>query len=226
MLDLTASQELAFAAVWLLGVSLGLTACAATCLPFLGAWTFGRAGGRSEAFQHTLAFVLGRLVSYTLLGAFSASFGRGLTEALGMRTGNWMIGGASLLAGLWLFYRLSAVSQKARSQPAPQPLRFQRPRRDAMPVIFLGASVSLVPCAPLASLLALAAQAGSWPLGAGYGFFFGLGAATTPLWLFVPLLGHLGGRLVHGRYWLRRWLLLMAAIVLMGLGLQRLFLAV
>ena len=43
-------SETTFFAIWLLGVSLGLTACTATCLPFMGTWILGRGGSQGQAW--------------------------------------------------------------------------------------------------------------------------------------------------------------------------------
>ncbi len=37
-------KALRFFSVWLLGVSMGLTACTVTCLPFMGTWVLGHGG--------------------------------------------------------------------------------------------------------------------------------------------------------------------------------------
>jgi cytochrome c-type biogenesis protein len=234
--------------IWLLGVSMGLTACTVTCLPFMGTWALGRASGRTEAFLHTGVFLTGRVTTYALLAALAGGVGAGLAQALGGAWGNIAIGGASVLAGLWLLRtpaRCGGVSPRRtmrRRQSAfthakpdsldaaggtfdtPQPVHFHR-RRDSLPPLFLGAALSLTPCTPLASLLALAAQAGSIAQGAAYGLAFGLGAAMTPLLVLVPLAGRLGRELRAGRPWLMRWLNWAAAAVLIVLGVRRLLLA-
>lgn len=219
--------EVTLATVWLLGVSMGLTACTVTCLPFLGTWALGRAGGRYEALAHTATFLAGRVMAYTVLAAAAGLAGAGLAKALGGNLGNVAIGGASILAGLWLVLRPSVgLAQPGRVQVAP--VRFRRQpasSRDGLPPLFLGAALSLTPCTPLASLLALAANAGSGPQGAAYGLAFGLGAALTPMLLLVPLAGHLGRELRAGRGWLIHWLTWGAAAVLVVLGLRRLWLA-
>lgn len=102
-------------------------------------------------------------------------------------------------------------------------MQFRR-KTDSLPPLFLGAALSLTPCTPLASLLALAAHAGSAAQGAAYGLAFGLGAAMTPILVLVPLAGRLGRELRSGRAWLARWLLWGAAAVLILLGLRRLLL--
>jgi thiol:disulfide interchange protein DsbD len=103
-------------------------------------------------------------------------------------------------------------------------VQVHRRKADSLPPLFLGAALSLTPCMPLASLLALAANAGSATGGAAYGLAFGLGAAMTPILVLVPLAGRLGRELRAGRQWLARWLLWSSAAVLIVLGMRRLLL--
>jgi cytochrome c-type biogenesis protein len=222
--DLAAGQ-VTLATIWLLGVSMGMTACTVTCLPFMGTWALGRASGRGEAFLHTGIFLAGRILAYTLLAMLAGAIGAGLAKTLGGSLGNAIIGGASILAGIWLLRRPATSCGGVSPRLTFQPIRFQR-KRDSLPPLFLGAALSLTPCTPLASLLALAAQAGSAPQGAAYGLAFGLGAAMTPIVVLVPLASRLGRELKSGRAWLSRWLTWAAAAVLIVLGLRRFWLAV
>jgi thiol:disulfide interchange protein DsbD len=219
-----AAGQVTLATVWLLGVSMGMTACTVTCLPFMGTWALGRASGRGEAFLHTGVFLAGRVLTYTLLAALAGAIGVGLAKALGGSLGNGVIGGASIVAGFWLLRRPAASCGGVPPRLTIQPIRFQK-RRDSLPPLFLGAALSLTPCTPLASLLALAANAGSAPQGAAFGLAFGLGAAMTPIIVLVPLAGRLGREIKSGRAWLSRWLVWAAAAVLILLGLRRLGLA-
>lgn len=228
MLEELAAGQVSLATVWLLGVSMGLTACTVTCLPFMGTWALGRASGQTEAFVHTGVFLAGRVTTYTLLAALAGAAGIGLAKAMGGAWGNAAIGGASILAGLWLLAKPSGKACGA-VPPAPTlvaPIRIHRRKADSLPPLFLGAALSLTPCTPLASLLALAAHAGSAAQGAGYGLAFGLGAAMTPILVLVPLAGRLGRELRAGREWLARWLLWSAAAVLIVLGIRRVLLVV
>lgn len=227
MPDPLLAGEVTLATVWLLGVSMGMTACTVTCLPFMGTWALGRAGGRHEALLHTATFLAGRVGAYALLGGVAGLAGSGLARALGGPLGNLAIGAASVLAGIWLIARPATAC--ASAAPSPIPVRFARTRaapRAALPPLFLGAALSLTPCTPLASLLGLAANAGGAPQGAAYGLAFGLGAAVTPILLLVPLAGHFGRELRANRAWLVRWLGWGAAAVLIVLGLRRLALVI
>ena len=220
-----AAGQVTLATVWLLGVSMGLTACTVTCLPFMGTWALGRASGQREAFLHTGVFLAGRVTTYTILAALAGAVGLGLAQALGGAWGNGLIGMASIVAGLWLLAKPAGRSC-GTVPPAPTfaPVKIHRKKVDSLPPLFLGAALSLTPCTPLASLLALAAHAGSAAHGASYGLAFGLGAAMTPILVLVPLAGRLGRELRSGRAWLARWLLWSAAAVLIVLGIRRLLL--
>lgn len=223
MPEATLAGEVTLATVWLLGVSMGMTACTVTCLPFMGTWALGRAGGGYEALTHTLAFLGGRIFAYATLGAVAGLVGMSLARALGGNLGNIAIGMASVLAGLWLLWR--PPGRTAAPATSLAPIRFHERRtavRDGLPPVFLGAALSLTPCVPLASLLALAANAGGAPEGAAYGLAFGIGAAATPILVLVPLAGHLGRELKADRSWLLRWLTWGSAAILIVLGVRRL----
>lgn len=207
-------QQTSLFAVWLLGVSLGLTACTATCLPFMGTWVLGRGGSQLQALRDTGLFVAGRIVAYTLLGAVAASAGTWLAQMMRGGAGNFFIGAASVAAGVWLL----------QSAGAHAPCSAARNKESAPPFV-LGFTLSLTPCAPLASLLAVCAAAGSIGLGMANGVAFGLGAALTPLLVLLPLISLLGKQLRDNRDWLTRWIRWGAAAVLILLGLRRIFLA-
>jgi len=209
------SQQTTLFTVWLLGASLGLTACTATCLPFMGTWILGRGGSQMQALRDTSLFVSGRILAYTMLGALAAAAGSWLSQAMQGGSGNLFIGAASIAAGLWLL----------RSKQAHAPCGVAK-RAGSAPPLLLGFSLSLTPCAPLASLLAVCAAAGSIQLGMANGVMFGLGAALTPLLVLLPLISLLGKQLRENRDWLTRWIRWGAAAVLIVLGLRRVLLYV
>lgn len=208
-------QQTSLFAVWLLGVSLGLTACTATCLPFMGTWVLGRSGTQMQALRDTALFVSGRIIAYSLLGAIASGAGAWLAQVMRGGMGNFVIGMASIAAGVWLLRSANkshAPCNAARSAGGTPPL-------------LLGFSLSLTPCAPLASLLAVCAAAGSIKLGMASGIAFGLGAALTPLLVLLPLISLLGKNLRENREWITCWIRWGAAAVLIVLGLRRILLA-
>lgn len=223
-----------------LGLSMGLTACTVTCLPFLGTWALGRGRGHDLAMRDTWLFLGGRVLAYGLLGLLAGWMGARLAGWLSGGIGHLAIGLASCLAGGVLIYQLlrSAQPRTADAATSARPLQFHRQRPSAgmsagcrrpssgarLPPFLLGLSLSLTPCAPLGWLLGICSLSGSALAGAGHGLAFGLGAAVTPLLLLVPLFGTLGARLLSGRAWLHRWLAGGAGAVLMVLGIRRLLL--
>lgn len=209
------TQQTSLLGIWLLGVSLGLTACTATCLPFMTTWVLGRGGTQMQVWRDTSWFVSGRIVAYVLLGAVAAGAGNWLGQALRGGMGNLVIGAASIAAGLWLLRsaRKHASCRAARSAGGAPPM-------------VLGFSLSLTPCAPLASLLAVCATEGSIERGMVHGMAFGLGAALTPLLILLPLVSLLGRSLREKREWVTRWIRWGAAAVLVVLGLRRIFLGI
>ncbi len=203
-------QQIGYVAAWGLGLTMGLTACTVTCLPFMGTWVLGRGGSVRGALRDTGLFLLGRLFAYSLLGALAGALGGWLAHALDSGIGHAAIGLASITAGAWLLL------------PARRQACATMRRAATMPPVLLGFSLSLTPCAPLAALLAACAVSGGGIEGMGYGLSFGLGAALTPLLLLLPLLGLFGDKLRENRPWLVKWTRWGAAAVLVAVGLCRL----
>lgn len=216
-------------AVWVLGASMGLTACTATCLPFMGTWMVARAGGQANPLRDTAGFIGGRIAAYTLLGALAAQAGQELAAFLSQGLGQLLIGSAALAAALWLLgdgpgHKPCALASRPPSA-ASTPVQFFPRRRplpwhESTPPFAVGFSLSLVPCAPLTLLLASCAQAGQAASGAAQGLAFGLGAALTPLLVLLPLLGRVGEKL--RREGNGRWLRFVGAAILAALGLRQL----
>lgn len=209
----TPSASVGLVYIWFLGLTVGLTACTATCLPFMGALVVGSGQSASEAFRQTGAFALGKVLAYAVLGSAAGFLGEVLLDVVEGHLGHWLIGGVSIAAGGMLLYGHKAAKGCSTSRLF-----------NNAPPFALGFVLSFVPCAPLAALLAAAALGGDPVHGLAMGTAFGLGAALTPLFIVVPLLGRLGREMTSGHPgWLvgMRWL---GAIVLVALGLRRILL--
>jgi sulfite exporter TauE/SafE len=200
------AQVLDLISVFALGLSVGLTACAASCLPFIGTWAFARAGGGVQAAGDLVAFLAGRLCGYALLGAGAGWAGEGLLKLLAGPPGHWAVGGAGLVAGLALLGGGKAHAACRVAQAGWSPAA-------------MGVALSLTPCVPLATLLAAATMAGKPVAGAAMGVAFGLGAAVTPMIVVVPLIGAMG-RSIALRPGLKRWLRIGSAMVLLALSIR------
>jgi len=205
--------EVGMLSVWLLGISVGFTTCTAVCLPYLGTWALSRGEGSGAATMDTVAFALGKVAAYTVLGGVAGLLGDILITFLNGGIGHWLIGVAAIVSGAWLLWpRQAHVSCGMRSRTA-----------GASP-FFMGFALSFTPCTPLAALLAASAITSDVVLGSVYGFLFGLGAAFTPLFLVIPLLGSFGRAMKLEQPWLGKWLLRLGGIALVVIGIRRILL--
>ncbi|MBE9558639.1 MAG: sulfite exporter TauE/SafE family protein [Proteobacteria bacterium] len=209
----TAPQMVGLLSIWVLGLSVGLTACTVTCLPFMGALVVGGGHDGGAAFRQTAVFALGKVAAYVLLGGAAGALGEILLDVIAGNLGHWLIGGVSILAGIWLVAGAKVVKSCATSRLL-----------QGSPPFLLGFALSFVPCAPLAALLAAAALAGDPAQGLAMGGAFGLGAALTPLFLVLPMLGLFGREMLAERPHLLTWMRWGGAVVLAALGLRRIFL--
>ncbi|MCW8914793.1 MAG: sulfite exporter TauE/SafE family protein [Magnetovibrio sp.] len=210
-----ASIAVSLTSIWVLGLSVGLTACTATCLPFMGALVVGGGHSAGDAFRQTGAFALGKVLAYALLGAAAGYLGEILLDVVEGDLGHWLIGGVSVVAGAMLVFGHKAVKGCRTSRLF-----------NGAPPLALGFVLSFVPCAPLAALLAASALGGDPLQGLAMGSMFGLGAAVTPLFIVMPLLGKLGREMTAEHphmLTIMRWA---GAIILVALGLRRMLLVV
>lgn len=203
-----AEAEVSALSVFLLGLSLGLTACAVTCLPFIGTLAFGKAEGAASGLGDTAFFLGGRLLSYTLLGGLAGALGAWFVRELASGIGNLLIGLSSLFAAGWLIWPGRHRCGTAK-------------RLNGLSPMLLGIGLTLIPCAPLATLLAAAAHGGSTGQGAWFGLLFGLGTLLTPMLVLIPAAAGLGHVLRLENAWLLIWLRHGAALVMGLLGMQR-----
>lgn len=199
--------------VWLLGVALGLTACTVTCLPFMGTWAMGRESNAKSNLYDTLSFLLGRWVSYATLGALAGGLGSWFVKEVTAGIGNLAIGISALIAAIWL-----AWPQREESSCAA------KSKMGGAPPFFIGIALTLIPCAPLATLLATCAAARDPWSGALYGAAFGAGALLTPMLVLIPAAGGIARVLRQHAGWLAPWIRYGAALVLIALGGNRLVL--
>lgn len=209
----TAPIAVGLASIWVLGLSVGLTACTATCLPFMGALVVGGGQSAGDAFRQTGAFATGKVLAYALLGALAGYLGEVILDVVEGNLGHWLIGAVSIAAGAMLIYGHKVANGCRTSRLF-----------HGAPPLALGFVLSFVPCAPLAALLAAAALGGDLWHGLLMGAVFGLGAAVTPLFVVVPLLGKLGRELTSEHPRLLTALRWTGASVLVALGVRRILL--
>ncbi|MCP4550199.1 MAG: sulfite exporter TauE/SafE family protein [bacterium] len=187
----------------LLGVLYGTTICSLSCLPTLGPLLVGEGGGFRRGLGFGASFLSGKVVTYTLLGAVAAGIGGRLNIAGGLL--RLVPGVVIVLTGLYLLLvQRSACPRKGH------------PRiRGVLPFFALGAATGIAPCAPLAAVMAIAAEAGSIPLGAASGFLFGIGLMLSPMILLGGGLAYLSRSINLEVESLRPWIRRIAGLLLL-----------
>lgn len=207
---LTVEGPVSLLSVWTLGLALGLTACTVTCLPFVGTWAMGRAEGGRVGMLDTMAFLAGRLVAYTLLGALAGALGAWFVKGLAEGIGHLVIGLTAYGAALWLVWPGSGAKAC-----------LARGGISSLSPFLMGGALTLIPCAPLGTLLATCAAEESATGGALYGAVFGLGALISPMLVLIPAAARFGELLKGQSPSLLLFLRAGAALVLLLLGWRR-----
>ncbi|MEN8256754.1 MAG: sulfite exporter TauE/SafE family protein [Thermodesulfobacteriota bacterium] len=159
-----------------LGVLYGCTMCSFTCLPYLGIYLMGTGQGFGDGVRASFFFLLGKVCTYTLFGALAGALGMVLDLSA---TQGKVLGLVLITTGIFLPFVARKQCQGTCRQSGKR-----------LSLFSLGMATSLLPCPPLAAVFLVAAQKGSWLLGAGYGALFGLGLFVSPLLL-------AGGGLAH-----------------------------
>lgn len=181
--------EAGYLAVFIVGL-LGGVHCVSMCGGIVGALSTGLPGQTSRAGLLHLSYNLGRIGTYTLLGAALGAVG-----SVGMLFGNvlpvqltlYVLANLMLVAlGLYLtgMTRVLAPVERAgmRIWKRIQPLtRHFLPARTPARALPLGALWGLLPCGLVYSILATALVSGSALRGAGLMLAFGLGTLPNLL---------------------------------------------
>lgn len=200
--------SLTLTAALMMGLVFGAGPCNITCLPYLGPVFLGQRGGVGQAWRTVVPFSLGRLCSYSLLGLVAGSAGQVLSSWLEAGAAGIVLGVMTVLVGLILIRRSSAVKHCSQSSPAAgeQRIGFARPGAPSpmMPLgLFgMGMAMALNPCAPLGVVLLAAAATASAVSGAMLGLAFGVGAVLIPAFIFTFLVAHFGAQIrTHLAQW-------------------------
>ncbi|MEO5345766.1 MAG: sulfite exporter TauE/SafE family protein [Magnetococcus sp. YQC-9] len=178
------------------GLTMGMTACTAYCLPYFGSWVLG--GVPERPWGAAGWFLLGRVTAYAMLGGVAAALGRVLVGSQMAQTGRLILVVVSLLLGVWL---LMPSRDHAASGCSGHMVR-------AWPAFGLGLAISLVPCPPLTALLAACALSEQITVGLVHGALFGVAASLFSALLVAGVVGRAGGmlRTIHPgmTVWMRR----------------------
>lgn len=207
-----ASATLTIPAATMLGLVYGVGACALACLPFLAPVLVATGDDARSAWRRLLPFSMGRIAGYAALGGSSAALGGLLSAQLGAWPA-WVLGGAALLLGIYLFLNSGTGPRQACTG---KPQTMNRPPMTGG-LFMLGAGMALNPACPSLGLILLSAAAlGSIPMGIMLGIAFGIGASMGPLLLYGVVFAQLSAAL-HQWALAHQHLLQRTAALLLGL---------
>ncbi len=213
-----AMTALSFVALLGAGLFTGLSHCVAMCGPLVGAFALRRRAAQQELSTPLIIFQMGRLTTYTLLGAASGSLGAVLVTALRQWQSafSMTVGLLILLTGLGLLGFLPLQSWLVTLAPAQFASRWIKGLMDSSHPVApfgLGLANGLLPCGAVYAMTLLAAMRGDPIQGASLMLIFGFGT--------LPAMLGFGYSAVLLSLRLRTHLFRVAAIVVVAVGLQR-----
>ncbi|MCK9529768.1 MAG: sulfite exporter TauE/SafE family protein [Gammaproteobacteria bacterium] len=185
---------LGFFAALTMGLVYGAGACNVACLPYLGPVFLHEGSG----WRTVVPFSLGRLLGYASLGAVAGVAGNAATRLVDSSLAAWLLGGATVLAGLSLVRGKQGCKVKSSDQSVMR--RAVRPLPYAL--FAMGAGMAFNPCLPLGTVLLAAAATAEAGAGAALGLAFGLGAVVVPAIVFGALVARFGAQVrAHVAHW-------------------------
>ncbi len=164
--------------LFVVGLSYGSTACMLTCMPFLTPLLVTNAKSVRASMAVILPFSLGRIFTYSVIAVLAlggAGFVKAMLDDNALFQG--ILGTITLAMGLFMLYR--ALYNRPKSCSA-NPALSNRRTQSLLGLFGIGALVSVNPCAPVLTLVALSANSASLPEAAAMGIAFGLGAVAVP----------------------------------------------
>lgn len=178
--------------VFILGLVFGIGPCTITCLPYLGPVFLSREGGVRDSWKIILPFSLGRMTSYSGLGAVSGYVGASVENLIHTPIVAWMLGGATIGIGLLILYRSYRNKMSCGSHGSKNKLQDHPFLPNGL--FFMGMGMAATPCAPLATIMLTAASSASAFSGFLLGFSFGVGAVLVPALVFGIGMAYFGQR--------------------------------
>lgn len=151
-----------------------MTACMMSCMPFLTPLLVKNSGSLKESMGVMIPFSLGRIFTYTVI-AVIATAGAGTVKTLlqDNQVVNYLLGLLTVFIGLYMLTNILLKKNKTCSLHKPVEKNSKMTR---FGFFSIGAFVSINLCAPVVTLVTLAANSSSYAHAVGLGLSFGLGA--------------------------------------------------
>jgi cytochrome c-type biogenesis protein len=210
-------QSMTLFSLFVVGLSYGSTACMFACMPFLTPLLVTSAESVRESMRVILPFSLGRIFTYSVIAVLAlggAGFVKAVLDDNALFQG--ILGAVTLGMGLLMFYR---VFYSRRRSCASNPAAPKKHAQSLLGLFGIGALVSINPCAPVLTLVALSANSGSVLNAVGMGLSFGVGAVLVPFLFYGFFLSNVVRGLLSEFKRYTRGIEITAALLLTAVGI-------
>lgn len=166
-----------FLTIFFMGLQLGATACAISCMPVMSPVLLANGENKSKTLKILIQFFGAKIVAYTSI-AVLAFFGAGLIKSMIENSFFSQILGISIiLLGSWLFFTALGVKKSCIEDCTNSNI-------STLGYLGIGFFSSFSFCAPTISLMLLSSTTVDLSISLLYGIFFGLGVVLIPFLFF------------------------------------------
>lgn len=166
-----------------------------TCMPFLSPILIQRSDTLKRSVEVVLPFSLGRIFSYAMISVAALGSASVVKTVLNDNAIFQLILGIfTMMMGLFMLYGIFRKNKKSCVSTPPLPCTTGIGK---FGLFGIGAMVAFNPCAPVLTLIALAANSETFLNALGLGLSFGLGAALIPFLFYGFFLSRIIGGLLR-----------------------------
>ncbi len=190
-----------------------------SCMPFLAPLLLSNSKNMKEAIKVVLPFSLGRIFTYTLIAIIALSSSVLIKAILNDNTlFQIILGFFTLVMGLFILIRLMK-NHKTSCEGSSNVIK----PKGVVGLFMIGAMVSLSPCAPILTLITLAANSSALGNAMLFGIFFGLGAVLVPFVFYTFFVSNIIRGLLEQFRGYVKYVEFFAAFLLIGVGMLVMF---
>ncbi len=210
-------ETITFFSLFIIGLSYGSTVCMFSCMPFLTPLLIKNSNNIREAINIVLPFSLGRIFTYTIIAIIALSSAALVKKLLNDNlVFQSLLGFFTLFMGLFMLFRIWKKDKKSCSS---NPSILNNLTISKLGLFGIGALVSINPCAPILTLIALSANSNSVSHAIGMGISFGFGAVLIPFLFYGFFMSNvIRGLLVEFKTYARA-IEIMASLLLVTVGI-------
>ncbi len=178
-----------FVSIFLVGLSYGMTACMMSCMPFLTPLLVNNSGSFKESMYVMIPFSIGRIFTYTVIAILATAGAATIKELLKNNTAvSYALGTVTVFIGLYML--INIFSKRRKSCSVHKPVE-EKSNISSIGFFSIGATVSINLCAPVVTLVTVAANSSGYYSSVGLGLSFGIGAVLFSFLFYGFFMSHL-----------------------------------